>query len=239
MNRQFIDRENQAAQYIIEDMAAQVEKQKTIQNLTDLMSTIQMAYYKGCETGSLCVHESGEAGISIDLYNFGGNGKPVCCGLTFHKEGRDELQRAFCLCYNPDWKDSLRVLCFNDAPCDWDDDYDLSPEELPMSVLTTITRWLEMSMQPIPKEEKKELSAKDIIALWIEWCLDYADENLWLDYMAKHPNGHCTRQHLQEKWDECYNRYGNRAAMTMFWSCLDNTNRAILTEYVTEIWHRE
>lgn len=81
-------------------------------------------------------------------------------------------------------------------------------------------------------------SAKDIIALWSDWCMDYADENLWLDYMANHPKGHCNRQHLQEKWDDCYNRFGNKAAMTMFWRQLDNTNRAILTEYITEVWNK-
>lgn len=235
-----MDRETQAAQYIIEDMAAQVEKQKTIQNLTDLMSTIQMAYYKGCETGSLWVHENGEAGISIDLYNFGGDGKPVCDGLTFRAADADARQEPitpFCICYDPDNEQHpIILLCvFGDDM----DDFELTPENVSANVLQNITRWLEKSMQPIPKEEKKEPSAKDIIALWNEWCMDYADENLWLDYMVKHPNGHCTRQHLQEKWDECYNRYGNRAAMTMFWSCLDNTNRAILTEYVTEVWHSE
>lgn len=78
----------------------------------------------------------------------------------------------------------------------------------------------------------------DIIALWSDWCMDYDDENLWLDYMVKHPKGHCSRQHLQEKWDYCYEKYGNKAAMTMFWRELDRKNRAILTEYITTQWHK-
>ncbi len=49
-------------------------KQETIKYLTDLMGTIQMAYYKGKlgneiegYVGDLRVHETGEAGVSIDL----------------------------------------------------------------------------------------------------------------------------------------------------------------------------
>lgn len=81
-------------------------------------------------------------------------------------------------------------------------------------------------------------TARDIIALWSDWCMDYDDENLWLDYMVKHPNGRCNRQHLQEKWDYCYEKYGSKAAMTMFWRELDNKNRDILTEYITTQWHK-
>ena len=81
--------------------------------------------------------------------------------------------------------------------------------------------------------------AKDIIALWSDWCMDYDDENLWLDYMVRHPKAHCNRQHLQQKWDCCYEKYGSKAAMQMFWRELDNDNRTILTEYVTTEWHKD
>lgn len=80
--------------------------------------------------------------------------------------------------------------------------------------------------------------AKDIIALWSDWCMDYDDENLWLDYMTSHPKSHCNRQHLQEKWDHCYEKYGSKAAMHMFWRELDNDNRTILTEYITTKYNR-
>lgn len=73
----------------------------------------------------------------------------------------------------------------------------------------------------------------DIIALWSDWCMDYDDEDLWLDYMTSHHKAHCNRKHLQEKWDYCYDKYGSKAAMNMFWRELDRDNRAILTEYIT------
>ena len=83
------------------------------------------------------------------------------------------------------------------------------------------------------QEDKPDVKhATDIIALWSDWCMDYDDENLWLDYMVKHPKGHCNRQHLQEKWDHCYGKYGSKAAMNMLWRELDSDNRAILIEYV-------
>ena len=81
-------------------------------------------------------------------------------------------------------------------------------------------------------------TARDVIALWSDWCMDYDDENRWLDYMVKHPKAHCNRQHLQEKWDYCYEKYGNKAAMHMFWRELDNKNRDILTEYITTQWRK-
>lgn len=87
--------------------------------------------------------------------------------------------------------------------------------------------------------ERKSNTSKDIIALWSDWCMDYDDEDHWLDYMVKHPKGHCNRNHLQEKWDYSYSKYGNKAAMTMFWRELDNDNREILTEYITTQWHKQ
>lgn len=90
---------------------------------------------------------------------------------------------------------------------------------------------------PVRKNDALE-KAKENLKLWSDWCMDWDDEDKWLDYMVKHPKGHCNRQHLQEKWDDCYEKYGNKAAMTMFWRELDNDNRAILTEYVTTQWQK-
>jgi hypothetical protein len=88
------------------------------------------------------------------------------------------------------------------------------------------------------QEDKPDVKhATDIIALWSDWCMDYDDESLWLDYMVKHHKGHCNRQHLQEKWDYCYEKYGSKAAMNMLWRELDSDNRAILIEYVMTKYH--
>ena len=219
-----------------------MNKQQTIQYLTDLMVTIQAAYFKGRMEGhTLWVHErmDDSAAISIDLYNFVGDGKPVCEGLkpctVTYDDGSQGTGWLYCMCCDPDDVTPLTFIFESDAV----GDITLDAEDIQEDVLRNIATWLDQAMQPVEQEEPATPSAKDIIALWSDWCMDYDDENLWLDYMVNHPKGHCKRQHLQEKWDSCYNQYGNKAAMTMFWQQLDNTNRDILTQYVTEVWHKK
>jgi hypothetical protein len=96
---------------------------------------------------------------------------------------------------------------------------------------------LDQFAKDIERKPGSSTTTTDIIALWSDWCMDYDDENLWLDYMVKHPKGHCSRQHLQEKWDYCYEKYGSKAAMNMLWRELDSDNREILTEYIMTKYH--
>lgn len=159
MNRQFINREHQAAQYIIEDMAARVEKQQTIQYLTELMATIANAHYKGRETGSLCIDEAGMSGIAIDLYDFDGDGHDFVEGLNgvvpdHSAHGVDEKVSGW-VCnigYDPDDEEPL---CFMFCPGGDGDDYTILPDTLPADLLQNIAAWLEQAMQPVEQEEKK------------------------------------------------------------------------------------
>ena len=86
-----------------------MNKQELIKCLTDLMATVQMAYFKGRMEGHpLWVHEHSADGasISIDLYNFGGDGKPVCDGLKpctiTYDDNTQESGWLFCMAYDPD-----------------------------------------------------------------------------------------------------------------------------------------
>ena len=220
----------------------QNEKQQTIQYLTDLMATLQMVHFKGSiEECPLRIHEGSDPdrlSISIDLYNFEGDGEDVCKGLddctVIFDDGTTDTGKLFCMCYDPDDVTPLTFMLLPDNR----HDFDIEPDCVPLPVLQNITAWLEKAMQPQPKPETKN-TPKDIIDLWSDWCMDFADENLWLEYMVKHPNAHCNRQHLQDKWDYCYEKYGSKAAMTMFWRELDNRNRTILTEYITTQWHKD
>lgn len=134
-------------------------KQETIQYLTDLMATIQYAYYKkGLFTpleydsnsrirGELRVHEVNDCGISIDLYNFEGDGQPVCdglrpCKITYDDESTD-IGWLFCMCYDPD--DENAPLVFLVSHDEWGDggDIDVAPENVPEEALCNIIRWLE------------------------------------------------------------------------------------------------
>jgi len=216
-----------------------MNKQEIIKNLTDLLATICGYYFKGRLEGCRpWVHERDEEGdgISIDLYNFGGDGKPICDGLkpctVTYDDGSQDSGHLYCMVYDPN---DVTPLVFLFTP--GDDiigDTEIAPEDLSEEVLHNILTWLETEWESNAKPEDKPdvKQAKDIIALWSDWCMDYDDENLWLDYMAKHPKAHCNRQHLQEKWDYCYEKYGSKAAMNMLWRELDNDNREILTEYI-------
>lgn len=137
-------------------------KQQTIQYLTDLMATIQGAYFKGRMEGHpLWVHERSDdsAAISIDLYDFGGDGGDFVEGLngvtpdhSAHGVEEKESGWVFCMCYDPDDEEPLFFLF---SPDDESDDYSILPDTLPADLLERIAAWLEQAMQPVPQEEKK------------------------------------------------------------------------------------
>lgn len=138
----------------------QMNKQQTIQYLADLMATIQAAYFKGRMEGHpLWVHErmDDSVAISIDLYNFGGDGKPVCeglkpCTVTF-TDGREQKGHVYCMTYDPDCHTSVSPLGFLFSYDEWGDDgdIDIQPECMPEDALKNIAAWLEKAMQPMPR----------------------------------------------------------------------------------------
>lgn len=135
-----------------------MSKQKTIQYLTDLMGIIANAYFKkglfmpleydsnSKVLGGLRVHESCDCGISIDLYHFEGDGKPVCDGLKpctiTYDDGSHDIGQLFCMCYDPDDVTPLVFLFSHD---DYGDgcDIEIDPEDVPEDVLENIVRWIE------------------------------------------------------------------------------------------------
>ncbi len=133
-------------------------RKKTIQYLTDLMGVIQNAYYKrglfmpleydsnSRVRGDLRVHEGSEGGISIDLYHFEGDGKPVCDGLKpctiTYDDGSHDTGHLFCMHYDPDDVTPLVFLFSHDEYGDGGD-IDLDPESIPTPVLENIIRWIE------------------------------------------------------------------------------------------------
>ena len=136
-------------------------KQEIIKHLTDLMGVISNAYYKrGLFTpleydsnsrvrGDLRVHEGGDpdkASISIDLYHFEGDGKPVCDGLKpctiTYDDGSQDTGHLFCMHYDPDDVTPLVFLLSHDEYGDGGD-IDVEPESVPADVLENIVRWIE------------------------------------------------------------------------------------------------
>lgn len=161
-------------------------KQETMKHLTDLMAFIANAYYKGRlgerngeETdgdgaicGKLWVHECDsehDAGISIDLYNFCGDGRPVCDGLnpyTFtFDDGSTDTGHLYCINYDPD---DVNPLVFAFSPNDESDDYDIKPEDVSEDVLKNITAWLEGMIQQMPVKVEECGQENDQLEGWRE-----------------------------------------------------------------------
>ena len=125
-----------------------MNKQESIQYLRDIMATIAAAYYKGrggSVLDALRVHETDEAGISIDLYNFEGDGQPVCEGLDFDALCPADMQmihqRAHTVSYEPDWEEHPVLLLCSDTTGN-DDSFDLTLDNVPQEVIETITNWI-------------------------------------------------------------------------------------------------
>ena len=131
---------------------AKTTKQQVIENLTELVTKVQEAYFSGkFRRYSPRVHRSfaGSKRISIDLYHFEGDGLPVCDGLnpcTLELECGvtvvgDEI---FCMVFDPEWEDSKLkfIVSPNEEACD----YDVDPEVLTQETLENITVWLKGQM---------------------------------------------------------------------------------------------
>lgn len=106
------------------------------------MATIQQAYFASKPLGNLRVHEGNDdASISIDLYNFEGDGKDVCDNLEFDFANGDTIHlKAFAICYDPDRKRLPVTISCNDLT---NDGYAyLSVNDIPDITLASITTWL-------------------------------------------------------------------------------------------------
>lgn len=136
------------------------------------MSAIQMAYYAGrlgkrnegdtggdgCVYNNLWVHEGHNTpSVSIDLYNFGGDGKDVCEGLDFDavlptEGGHTETKHlhAFCISYNPDWEDTPLLMQCQDRD---EYDIDVSAEYIPHATCANIVNWIREQVKPNQQEE--------------------------------------------------------------------------------------
>ena len=142
-----------------------MNKQETIKYLTDLMATVQMAYFKGRMVGrSPWVHERDDvsAAISIDLYHFCGDGEPVCDGLkpctVTLADGMVKETEICCVCYDPDnEKCPLTFLADDGEDEDGDRDlYDVLPEQLPEQVIANVAEWLEAELRKDPEPQDED-----------------------------------------------------------------------------------
>lgn len=183
-------------------------KQISIQ-LTNLMAAISAAFYRSkpadmteCNVGELRVHQNDSGkGISIDLYNFEGDGLPVCEGLDFDAVCPADMQmihqRAWCITYDPDWTGyPVLVLCSDTTG--QDDDFELNLDGVPEEVQRTITRWLQgrlpeemnnLKQQSVMKNPSFILTAhigeEQYVYVYDAASVDEVLERFWIDDYPK------------------------------------------------------
>ena len=201
-------------------------KQETIKYLTDLMETVQMAHFKGREVG-VRVHESHDAAISIDLYHFEGDGKPVCDGLNpctiTCDDGSAMTGNVFCMTYDPD---DVTPLVFqfeggdNDTP-----DMDIDPDDMPEESLKNVVAWLEQEMTPAKPKSNDVTSF--FYYMWNKWSEEECKVVFKDDYYP----------HFWNKWCEAYDTmHGPCGAAELFYMMLSETNRDKLVKRALEYY---
>lgn len=203
------------------------EKQQVINYLTDLMATIQNYYFKSRMEGHpLWVHErfDNSAAISIDLYHFEGDGKPVCDGLNpctiTCDDGSQMKGNLYCISYDPDDVTPLTFV-FDEETLG---DMDVDPEDVPEDVLKGITEWLEKSFQAVPQKTNDVTSF--FFYMWNAWCKEECRQAFaggdW--------------NHFWNKWCGFCDKYGHFGAVEEFYAELSNYNRDKLVERACKMY---
>ena len=235
---------------VIDDQNKKNEnKQAIIKRMTDLMDTICGYYFKGRLTGCRpWVHERDEDGdgISIDLYNFGGDGKAVCDGLKpctiTYDDNSQESGHLFCMCYDPD-PDEVTPLIFLFTPEDDEDcTMDIDPEDVSEETLQNILTWLEAEWASNSHEHKpspKELTA--IMDRWAGFCYNHPPYEEVILWMVGGSKQHYLYQHFCSKWlhlceNVCHN--DTMATWIRFYRELDSKWAERLMEYVYYEWKK-
>ena len=220
-----------------------MNKQEIIKRLTDLLATISGYYFKGRLVGCRpWVHERDEEGdgISIDLYNFCGDGKTVCDGLKpctiNYDDGSHDKGWLFCMCYDPYPDETPLVFLF--SPEDDSGDIEISPEDVSEDVLQNILTWLEGEWASNSHEHKP--SPKEFTVMmdrWAGFCYNhppYEEVILWMVGSKQH----YLYQHFCAKFshlcDVCHN--DTMGTWMKFYRELDSEWAERLMQYVYYEW---
>lgn len=223
-----------------------MNKQEIIKKLTDLLATISGYYFKGRLTGCRpWVHERDEEGaaISIDLYNFGGDGEPVCDGLKpstiTYDDGSQDSGHLFCMCYDPD---EVTPLVFLFSPEDESGDKEIDPEDVSEGVLQNILTWLEAEWASNTHDHKpdpKQLTA--IMDRWAGFCYNHPPYDEVILWMVGGSKQHYLYQHFCSKFthlcDVCHD--DTMGAWMKFYRTLDSEWAERLMQYVFYEWKKD
>ena len=220
-----------------------MNKQEIIKHLTDLLSTISGYYFKGRLTGCRpWVHERDEEGdgISIDLYNFGGDGEPVCDGLKpstiTYDDGSQDSGHLFCMCYEPY---EVTPLVFLFSPEDESGDMEIDPEDVSEDVLQNILTWLEAEWASNTHDHKPDpKQMKALMDRWAHFCYSHPPYDEVILWMVGGSKQHYLYQHFCSKFNHlcsvCHE--DTMSAWIKFYRELDDQWAERLMEYVYCEW---
>ena len=224
-----------------------MNKQEIIKRLTDLLATISGYYFKGRLEGCRPqVHEHSDSGvsISIDLYNFGGDGEPVCDGLKpctiTYDDGTQDSGHLFCMIYDPD---DVTPLVFLFSPEDESDDIEIDPEDMSEEVLQNILTWLEAEWESNAMQEGKP-DVKQLTAMmdrWAGFCCNHPPYDEVILWMVGGSKKHYLYQHFWAKGlhlceDICHD--DTMATWVRFYRELDDQYAERLMKYVFCEWKK-
>jgi hypothetical protein len=211
------------------------------------LATISGYYFKGRLEGCRpWVHERDEEGdgISIDLYNFGGDGKTVCDGLKpctiNYDDGSHDKGWLFCMCYDPYHDETPLVFLF--SPEDDSGDIEISLENVSEDVLQNILTWLDGEWASNSHEHKpspKELTT--IMDRWAGFCYNHPPYEEVILWMVGGSKQHYLYQHFCSKFshlcDVCHD--DTMGAWMKFYRELDSEWAERLMEYVYCEWKKD
>lgn len=219
-----------------------MSKQETIKKLTDIMGVVSNAYWKGRDSG-VRIHESplvSGVAVSVDLYHFEGDGKPVCDGLKpctiTCDDGSTMTGNVFCMCYNSD--DEVTPLVFIFEPGDIPD-IEVAPETMPEESLKNVLAWLEQEMTLAKQEAKTDpKQMKALMDRWAHFCYSHPPYDEVILWMVGGSKQHYLYQHFCSKFLHlcrvCHD--DTMSAWIKFYRELDDQWAERLMEYVYCEW---
>lgn len=224
-----------------------MDKQETIKRLTDLLATISGYYFKGRLEGCRPqVHEHSDSGnsISIDLYNFGGDGEPVCDGLKpctiTYDDGSEDSGHLFCMIYDPD---DVTPLVFLFSPEDESDDIETDPDDVPEEALQNILTWLESEWESNAAQETSltPKQIKEVMDRWSCFCYNHPPYEEVILWMVGGSKRHILYNHFCSKFAHICRICNNdtMSAWIKFYRELDDEWAERLMEYVYCEWKKD
>lgn len=72
--------------------------------------------------------------------------------------------------------------------------------------------------------------------IWVMWCFNYDCPETFIRHMCEKTGKERFKEHLIKKWNYVYETYGNHAAMSVFYTELDEGFKNALVDYAFNVY---